>query len=63
MLELLALGVRHDRARLVVGLDGEALLVPPDRLGLLRERRAQARERAHVGGKLLRRLVILVEAH
>ena len=63
VLELLALGVAHDRPRLAVGLDGEALLVPADRLGLLGQRRAQARERARLLGQLLGRLVVLVEAH
>jgi len=35
-------GVVHDRARLRIALDGQALLVPADRLRLLNERRAQA---------------------
>src|SRR5215213_8759605 len=33
VLELLALRIGHDRARFAVGLEGEALLIPPDRLG------------------------------
>ena len=33
--ELLALGVLHDPAGLLVGLDRHALLVPADRLGFL----------------------------
>src|SRR3954471_7708993 len=41
VLELLALGVGHDRARLAVGLEGEALLVPADRLGFLGQRSAE----------------------
>ena len=45
VLELLALGVLHHRDRLGVGLDRQALLIPADRLGLLGQRRAQARER------------------
>ena len=44
VLELLPLGVAHDRPRLGVRLDRHALLVPADRLGLLGQRRAQPRE-------------------
>ena len=55
--------VAHDRARLRVGLDREALLVPADRLGLLGQRRAQAGERARLRRQLVRRLVVLVESH
>ena len=61
VLELLALRVAHDRPRLAVGLDREALLVPADRLGLLGQRGAQARERPRLGRQLLGRLVVLVE--
>ena len=50
-------------ARLAVGLDGEALLVPADRLGLLGQRRAQARERPRLGRQLVGRLVVLVGRH
>ena len=44
-------------------LDRDALLVPADRLGLLGQRRAQARERPRRGRQLLGRLVVLVKAH
>ena len=63
VLELLALRVAHDRPRLAVGLDGDALLVPADRLGLLGQRRAQPGEGAGLAGELLGRLVVLVETH
>ena len=63
VLELLAHGVAHDRRRFGVRLDGKALLVPADRLGLLGQRGAQAGERAGRGRQLLGRLVVLVEAH
>src|SRR5947209_8029531 len=55
VLELLPLSVRHDRACLGIRLDGDALLVPADRLGLFGERRAQPRKRPRGGGQLLRR--------
>jgi hypothetical protein len=63
VLELLALGVAHDGQRLGVGLHREALLIPADRFGLLGQRRAHARERARLSGKLLRRLVVLIKTH
>src|SRR5439155_9711491 len=63
VLELLLLRVLHDRARLAVALDREPLLVPADRLGLLDQRRADARESARLLGQLARRLVVLVERH
>ena len=63
VLELLALGVAHDRLRLGVCFDREALLVPADRLGLLGQRGAQPRERPRTRRQLLRWLVVLVETH
>src|SRR5215813_8404358 len=63
VLELLALGVVHDRPRVGVGLDRKALLVPADRLALLFERGAEAGEGPRLGRQLLRRLVVLVESH
>src|SRR6185436_8833471 len=62
VLELLALRVAHDRARLAVSFDRKTLLVPADRLRLLGQRRAQARERASGVRQLVGRLVILIEA-
>src|SRR5579871_434869 len=63
MFELLALRVAHDRSGLLVGLDGEALLIPTDGFGLLGERGAHAREGAGLRGKLVGGLVVLVKAH
>jgi hypothetical protein len=63
MLELLSLGVAHDRDSLRIVLDREALLVPADRLGLLGQRGAKAGERARRGGELVGWLVVLVESH
>src|SRR4051794_10700255 len=63
MLHLLVLRVAHDRERVFVFLDREALLVPTDRLRLLDERGDHACEGASLFGQLVRRLVILVEAH
>ena len=63
VLELLALGVAHDRPRLAIGLDRHPLLVPADRLRLLGQRRAEAGEGPGLGGQLLGRLVVLVESH
>src|ERR1700709_508598 len=63
VLELLPLSVFHDRPRVGVGLDREALLVPADRLALLFERGAETGERPRLGRQLLRRLMILVESH
>ena len=63
VLELLSLRVAHDRKRLAVGLDGESLLVPADRLGLLGQRGAQPREGPRLGRQLIRWLVILVGTH
>ncbi len=63
VLELLADRVGHDRARVGVRLDRQALLVPADRLGLLGQRGAQARERARLGRSSSGRLVVLVESH
>src|SRR5205823_2431971 len=48
VLVLLADGVVHDRPRLRVGLDSQTLLIPADRVRLLRERRAQPCERARL---------------
>ena len=44
VLELLALGVAHDRPSLAVWLDGHPLLVPADRLRLLGQRGAKPGE-------------------
>ena len=63
VLELLALRVAHHCGRLGVGLDREALLVPPDRLRLLGQRGAQARESPRRLRQLVGWLVVLVEAH
>ena len=63
VLELLALRVVHDRGGLGVGLDREPLLVPADRLGLLGQRRAEARERSRRRRELVGWLVVLVESH
>ena len=63
VLELLALGVPHDRLRLRVFFHRQTLLVPADRFGLLRQRGAQARERPRTRRQLLGWLVVLVEAH
>ena len=63
VLELLALGVAHDRARLVVGLDGEPLLVPADRFGLLGQGCAQPRERPDLGRQFGGGLVVLIGTH
>jgi hypothetical protein len=46
VLELLALGVLHDRQRVWIGLDRKTLLVPADGFGLLGQRRAHACKRA-----------------
>ena len=63
MLELLQLRVGHDRLRLRVGLEGHPLLVPVDRLGLLRQRRDHPCERPCLRAELRGRLVILLESH
>ena len=63
VLELLTLGVAHDRGGLGIGLDREALLVPADRLGLFGQRGAEAREGPGLGGQLVGRFVVLVESH
>ena len=63
VLVLLADGIGHDAPRFGIALDRQALLVPADRLRLLGQRRAQPRERARLLRELLRRLVVLVEAH
>ncbi len=63
VLELLALRVAHHRERLGIGLDGDPLLIPADRLGFLGQRGAQPRERPHRGRQLVGRLVVLVETH
>jgi hypothetical protein len=63
VLELLALGVAHDRAGLRVALERQPLLVPPDCLRLLGQRSAQPRERSRLPGQLLGWLVVLVESH
>src|SRR4029453_8515358 len=63
VLELFLLGVLHDRPRLRILLESEALLVPVDRLGLLDERDADPSEGAYLFGKLVGRLVILLERH
>ena len=53
MEELLALGVLHDPERLLVGLDGQALFVPADRLGFFLQGGDQAGEGAGVGAELV----------
>src|SRR3954454_9051948 len=63
VLELLGLGVLHDRPGLRVGLERHPLLVPADRLGLLGERRDHAGERPRLGAQLLGGLVVLLESH
>jgi hypothetical protein len=63
VLELLLLRVRHDRLGVVVLLDVHALFVPVDRLGFLDQRLDHAREGPRLLRQLLRRLVVLVEAH
>jgi len=42
VLELLLLGILHDRFRLSIALERHALLVPTDRLSLLLQRRGHA---------------------
>ena len=63
VLELLALGVAHDRPRLAIWLDGHPLLVPADRLRLLGQRGAEPGEGPGLVRKLRSRLVVLVESH
>ena len=63
VLVLLADGVGHHGFGLRIALDRQALLVPADRLRLLGQRSAQPRERTRLLGKLVRRLVVLVESH
>ena len=61
MEELLGLGGLHDPARLLVGLDSQALLIPADRLGFLLQRGDEAGEGAGVGAEFAGRLVILID--
>jgi hypothetical protein len=63
VLELLVLRVAHDGGGLAVLLDGQALGVPADRLGLLDQRGAHAREGADVLGQLAWWLVVLLGGH
>src|SRR5215210_1226798 len=63
MLELLLLGVFHDRQRFFVLFHGDALLVPADRLRLLDQRGDHSGEGPRLGGQFPRRLVILLETH
>src|SRR5207248_1240605 len=63
VLELFLLRIAHDGARRFVLLDRDALLVPADRLRLFGEWSNHASKRSCRGGKLVRRLVILVESH
>src|SRR5205823_14505508 len=63
VLDLLALGVAHDRDRLGIGLQRDPLLIPANRLGLLGERGTQPREGPRRGRQLLGWLVVLVETH
>jgi uncharacterized membrane protein YeaQ/YmgE (transglycosylase-associated protein family) len=63
VLEFLLLRVLHDGARLRVSFDRESLLVPADGLGLLLQRRSEAREGSNLGAQVFRRLVILVCWH
>src|SRR6185369_11903112 len=63
VLHLLVLRVLHDGLRLTVLLDGEALLIPADRFGLLDQRGDHAGKGARRGRELFGRLVVLVESH
>jgi hypothetical protein len=63
VLVLLADRVGHDRARHGVGLDGQPLLVPVDRVRLLGQRGAETGEGPGLRGQFLRGLVVLVESH
>src|SRR2546421_2191690 len=63
MLELLALGVGHDRLRLRVGLERHPLLVPAAGLRLFGQRRDHPGERACLRVQLAGRFVVLVETH
>src|SRR5581483_5901594 len=63
VLELLLLGVRHDRPGVGVLLDVEPLLVPVDRLGLLDQGLDHPREGPRLRRELFRWLVVGVEAH
>src|SRR3954462_2137803 len=63
VLELFLLRVLHDGARLGVGFDGDALLIPVDRLGLLDQGGDHAGEGPGLLWQLGRRLVVLIEAH
>src|ERR1700722_3615721 len=63
VLELLADGICHHAPRFRIALDRQALLIPADRFRLLCQRRAKPCERARLLRELLRRLVVLVEAH
>src|SRR5215207_2700564 len=63
VLVLLAERVGHDRLRLAVGFDGDALFVPTDRLGLLGEAGAHSGEGSHLARELTGWLVVLVGRH
>src|SRR3954466_2999994 len=60
MLELFLLSVLHDRPRLFVGLDRDALGVPADCYRLFRQRGDHSGERPGLGTELARGLVVLV---
>src|SRR5439155_19367531 len=63
MLELLLLGIFHDRPGLRIGLQGHGLLVPADRLRLLLRRGGDTGKRPDVGAQIPGRFVILVSRH
>ena len=63
VLELLLLRVLHDRARLCILLECEALLVPADRLRLFDQGSAHASKRPGLIRQLGRRFVVLLESH
>src|SRR5690348_9652800 len=63
MLEFFFLRVLHDGTGLGVLLHGRPLLVPVDGFGLLDERDNHAGKSSHLVRQLVRRFVILLEAH
>jgi hypothetical protein len=63
MLELLLLCVLHDRPCVGIRLEGDALLVPADCLGLLGQGGDHPCERPRLGTQLGSGLVVLLESH
>src|SRR5256885_15079670 len=63
VLELLLLGVLHDRLGLRIALERDALLVPTNRFRLLLKRGGEAREGPNLLAQLPWRFVILLSAH